>query len=315
MKFIFVLFSAVILQGASGAKIPVLIVDGINNHDWQAGTNSVRQFLTATGRFTVDVSTSPPRNAAQEEWDHWRPAFGQYKAVIVNFNGGHLADGLRWPAPVEEAFEKYVRGGGGIVFLHAANNAFLNWKAYNEMIGLGWRDRNFGPGLAVGDDGKVITIPQGTGLDPGHGPRHDFQIHVFNHTHPITRGMPSVWMHPSEQLTHGQHGPAEGITILTYAKSEISGRNEPMDWVRTYGKGRIYTTMLGHTWANEQNPDLDCAGFQTLFSRGVEWAGTGKVTIKIPADFPSADHVSVRAANAKPQKARTPRAPDTPHFP
>ncbi len=106
--------------------------------------------------------------------------------------------------------------------------------------------------------------------------------------------MPPVWMHPSEQLTHGQHGPAEGLTILTYAKSEISGQNEPMDWVRSYGKGRVYTTMLGHAWTNEPNPDLDCAGFQTLFSRGVEWAGTGKVTIAIPADFPTESKLSIR---------------------
>jgi len=41
--------------------------------------------------------------------------------------------------------------------------------------------------------------------------------------------------------------------------------------------GRIYTTMLGHTWRGEDNPNLRCVGFQTLFARGVEWAATGKV--------------------------------------
>lgn len=282
------------MSAAEPPKIRVLIVDGINNHDWQAATRMVRAFLIASGRFTVDVSTSPPRDAPKEAWSAWRPAFAQYQAVIVNFNGGEKPDGIRWPAPVEQAFEQYVRGGGGAVMLHAANNAFLNWKAYNEMIGLGWRDRSFGPGLAVSDDGKVERIPQGTGLNPGHGPRHDFAMHVLDHDHPITKGMPSVWMHPSEQLTHGQHGPAEGLTILTYAKSEISGLNEPMDWVRDYGKGRVYTTMLGHTWANEPSPNLECAGFQTLFARGVEWAATGTVTIPIPADFPTATRMSIR---------------------
>jgi type 1 glutamine amidotransferase len=294
IRLIVPLLLALALPGSAAPKIRVLIVDGINNHDWQTATKSVRQFLSATGKFTVDVSTSPPTNGSKEDWGQWRPAFAQYKAVIINFNGGHTPTGIRWPAPVEKAFEKYVISGGGVVFLHAANNAFLNWPAYNEMIGLGWRDRSFGPGLAVAADGKVIVIPKGTGLNPGHGPRHDFQVHVLNHAHPITRNMPSVWMHPSEQLTHGQHGPAEGLTILTYAKSEISGQNEPMDWVRNYSKGRIYTTMLGHTWAKEANPDMDCAGFQTLFSRGVEWAATGKVSIKIPSDFPTENKISIR---------------------
>ncbi len=129
---------------AGDKRISVLIVDGINNHDWRVTTKSVRGFLLATGRFTVDVSTTPPADGTQEAWDKWRPPFAKYQAVIVNFNGGHKPDGIRWPKPVEEAFEDYVRSGGGTIILHAANNAFLNWGAYNEMIGLGWRDPSFG---------------------------------------------------------------------------------------------------------------------------------------------------------------------------
>lgn len=298
-KLLCLLLLALAMRAADRPRIRVLIVDGVNNHDWAAATASVRGFLTATGLFKVDVSTSPPRGASSGDWKQWRPRFSRYQAMIVNFNGGYKADDLRWPEAVETSFESYVRDGGGVVFLHAANNAFRGWKAYNEMIGLGWRDRGFGPGLAVGSDGAVFVIPKGSGLDPGHGPRHDFAVHVLNHDHPITRDMPSVWMHPSEQLTHGQHGPAEGLTILTYAASEISHQNEPMDWVRSYGKGRIYTTMLGHTWVNEPNPDMDCAGFQTLFSRGVEWVATGRVTIPIPPGFPTATHVSIRKASGK----------------
>ncbi len=176
---------------------------------------------------------------------------------------------------MERSFERYIRQGGGLVVFHAANNAFRDWAAYNDMIGLGWRDRNFGPGLAVGDDGRIITIPKGTGLDPGHGPRHDFEVHVLDPNHPITRGLPRVWLQPSEQLTHGQHGPAQGLTILTYAKSEISHQNEPLDWVRNYGKGRVYTTLLGHTWQNEPNPNLQNPNFRKMFVQGVEWAATG----------------------------------------
>jgi type 1 glutamine amidotransferase len=84
-------------------------------------------------------------------------------------------------------------------------------------------------------------------------------------------------------LTHGQHGPAEGLTVLTYAWSKDSRQNEPLDWVRRFGKGRVYTTMLGHTWRNEDNPNLRAPGFRALFARGVEWAATGRVTIPVPA--------------------------------
>lgn len=268
------------MGGAWGAdQIPVLIIDGVNNHDWQAATRGIQEILNETGRFPVEVSTSPAREAPADDWERWRPEFSKYRAVIVNFNGGHLKDGLRWPAAVERAFLEYVRAGGGVVIYHAANNAFLEWPEYNELIGLGWRDKSFGEGLIVSKDGKrVVRVPAGSGLNPGHGPRHDFEVRLFTRDHPMTQGLPEKWMHPSEQLTHGQHGPAKGLTVLTYAYSKDSRENEVLDWVSRYGKGRVYTTMLGHTWKNEENPNLQDPVFRLLLARGVEWVATGKVT-------------------------------------
>jgi type 1 glutamine amidotransferase len=274
MRFRLPALALAVALTAAGAdrKISAVIIDGVNNHDWAAGTRAIQSILEGTGRFTVEVSTFPKL-----------PEFSHYDVVINNFNGGHLTTGTRWPAAAEQALEAYVRSGGGLVVFHAANNAFLNWPAYNEMIGLGWRDKTFGKGLAVGREGQVVTIPVGEGLPPGHGPRHDFEVFTLTRDHPITRGIPAHWMHRSEQLTHGQHGPAEGLTILSYAFSEVSRQGEPMDWVRQYGKGRVYTTMLGHTWKDEPNPNLDDVPFQTLLARGAEWAATGAVTL--PADL------------------------------
>lgn len=278
---------------ATAPKIRMLIVDGINNDDWKTATHGINEILTNTGLFTVDVSTTPSREAPASAWDSWRPAFGRYDVVVNNFNGGDSAKGVQWPAEVEAAMESFVRGGGGLVIYHAANNAFLPWKAYNEMIGLGWRQPSFGPSIRIADDDSVVVIPQGTGNPPNHPKMFDFQIHVRNTHHPITLGMPPVWMHPYEQLTHGQHGPAEDLTILTYAHSPVTNQNEPMDWVRDYAHGRVYTTMLGHTWAGDPCPNLDCVGFHTLLARGVQWAATGHVSIPIPSDFPGANTVSL----------------------
>jgi uncharacterized protein len=298
-----VFFCAILLVSSyagENQKIRVLIIDGQNNHDWQPTTAWLSQFLRASNRCTVTVSTTPPKEAPATAWEAWHPRFTDFDVVLSNFNGGHLANGTRWPHAVEVDFENYVRNGGGFVSFHAANNAFLGWPAYNDMIGLLWRAPTFGPGIVIDEKQKAVVVPTGQGVTPGHPRRLDFQIVTLNNEHPITRGFPPRWLHPSEQLTHGQHGPeavvrSGDLTILTYAWSEPLHEGEPMDWVHTYGKGRVYVTMLGHTWKNEPSPNLRCAGFQTLLLRGVEWAATGRVTVPIPTDFPTADQISQRA--------------------
>jgi type 1 glutamine amidotransferase len=117
--------------------------------------------------------------------------------------------------------------------------------------------------------------------------------------HPITQGMPSEWMHAIDELYHGQRGPADHMTILASAYSATdkggTGTNEPMIWVIPYGKGRVFTTVLGHVMGDD-DAAIRCNGFKTVLLRGTEWAATGDVTIPIPADFPTPDHVRVSEA-------------------
>jgi hypothetical protein len=266
----------------------------MNNHDWPRATRILTSILEDSERFAVDVSTSPAANAPREEWDRWRPEFAKYDAVLSNFNGGHRSSSLHWPLEVEKALEAYVSGGGGLVIYHSANNSFPNWPAYNEMIGLGWRNKDFGPGLIVSPAEKIVVVPRGEGRNPGHGPEHDFQVTVLDTNHPITKGLPKKWMHPQEQLTHGQHGPAKTLSVLTYAYSRDTGDNEVMDWVTSYGKGRVYVTMLGHLWRRKPDTAMRCIGFQTLLIRGCEWAATGKVTCPVSEDFPTATELKLR---------------------
>ena len=131
------------------SKIKLLIIDGMNNHNWKDTTARIIAILQPSGLFDITVSTSPSREATAEKWSKWHPDFSSYEVILNNFNGGHSNNGKRWPDAVEKAFERYVSEGGGVVNFHAANNAFLNWEAYNEMIGLGWRNPSFGRGVIV----------------------------------------------------------------------------------------------------------------------------------------------------------------------
>jgi uncharacterized protein len=301
MRLVIASLAFIVLLQASNAlaqttqPLRVLIVDGMNNHDWPRATKIVRQILESSGRFKVDVSTTPPTSQPADVWNDWHPDFARYDVILSNFNGGHVpGKGVHWSAEVQQSLERYIAKGGGLVIYHAANNSFPDWPAYNEMIGLGWRSPAFGPSVIIDSHEKIVTIPKGDGLKPGHGPEHDFIVTVLDQQHPITRGMPKLWLHPHDQLTHGQHGPAQNMTVLTCAYSKDTKHNEPMDWVVPYGKGRVYTTMLGHLWKDKTDIAMRCAGFQTLLLRGTEWAATGEVTIAIPTDFPTTEKTSTR---------------------
>ncbi len=266
-------------------KLKLLIIDGQNNHNWKAMTPPMRASLEATGRFQVDVATTPDKNAPKDAWDSFRPDFTKYDAVLSNYNG------QAWPDRVQRALEEYVKAGGGLVVVHAANNAFEGWPEWNKMIGLGWRGNNFGERVYY-EKGELHHAAKGEGPGAGHGPQHAYEITVIDKGHPVTHGMPSEWLHARDELYHGQRGPVGPMQVLAVAYSDKAkggtGVSEPMIWVIPYGKGRVFTTVLGHV-GGADDPAIKCVGFQTVVARGAEWAATGKVTLPIPANFPTAE--------------------------
>lgn len=311
-------------MASAADKIKVLIVDGQNNHQWAATTPMLKRILEDTGRFAVDVSTSPaakpnaPKMAREAtpaqrtahednlkkfaaaeaehktkspaQWAQWRPKFSNYAAVVSNYNGES------WPAEVRDAFSAYVRNGGGFVSYHAANNSFPEWPDYNAMIGLGgWGGRNekSGPYLRLREGAWTRDLTAGPG--GGHGAQHEFLVETRELSHPILRGLPARWMHAKDELYHGLRGPAENVTVLASALSDRTKEHEPMLLVIPFGKGRVFHTALGHA-ADAVNG----LGFQVTFARGTEWAATGKVTLPPPkAGELGSERAAMRAVPAR----------------
>ena len=267
-----------------------LVVTGQSNssHDWTKLSPALKTILEQTGLFAVDVATSPSKG---QDMSSYTPDFDAYDVVVLDY------DGNEWAQQTKDNFVEYVKNGGGVVVIHAADNSFPKWKEYNEMIGLGgWggRDLRAGPMVRY-RDGKVV-LDFSPGRAGSHGPSVPYQV-VNRVDHPITNGLPQKWMHAKDELYSKLRGPAKNLTVLSTAYADPAfkgtGENEPVLFTINYGKGRVFHDVMGHVNGNFIS-SVECVGFITTFQRGAEWAATGEVTQQVPVDFPTVDKVMSR---------------------
>lgn len=228
--------------------IPVLLVSGANNHNWEWTTPQLERVLEESGRFEVTVTTTPGVDLADAE------KLAGYAVILLDYNGP------RWGDAAEASFLAAVRSGTGVAIVHGANNPFSGWTEWETLCGDLWR--------------------KGT----GHGNFHAFDVTIANRDHPVTATLPDLKAHPDELYHNLWRAPGANHVTLASAMSSIESRGtgelEPMILVGSYGEGRVFHTPLGHVWRGDENSrasHLD-PQFQNLILRGTEWAATGAVS-------------------------------------
>jgi hypothetical protein len=265
----------------SGASVRALLIDG---PEWQPQTAAIKAVVEASDILHVDLLTTPAKGSAFE------PAFDRYKVIVLNYGGD------AWPLATLVALDKYLQGGGGLVVLSAADAAFPAWTEYNLMMGVSGapnRDQSAGP-IWFYHEGNM-AFDGDTHGPAGKTPHPDqpFAVTIRNTEHPITKGVPLVWMHAADSLVGDLRGPGKNMVLLGSAHSDLerggTGRDEPVLLAISYGKGRVFHTLLGRSAEG-----MTCVGFQTMLGRGAEWAATGKVTARLPSDFPAEGKASTR---------------------
>lgn len=279
-------------DGSDTYKIMLLTGQSSIYHDWKKSSRIIEQILDETGLFDVDVVTTP---GAGESMAGFAPAWSGYDAIVMDY------DGDPWPEATNRSFSDYLSAGGGLVLVHAADNAFPDWPAFQVMAGVGgWRgrDESAGPMLRWRDGSQVLDTGPGTATHP---PQHDFSVVTRSPEHPIMQGLPAVWMQAHDELYSRLRGPANNVTILATARADpplqnATGENEPMLMAITYGEGRVFHTTLGHVGPRDELPvaTMSSVGFIVTLQRGTEWAASGKVTQPVPDDFPGPNAVSLR---------------------
>ena len=255
-------FQSQVFAQTAPEKIQALIITGQNGHDWRTVSPLLRKALEATGRFEVRI-TEEFRGAGPE-------TLAPYQVVILNyFDLRNPA--MRWGDRADNALLDFVRNGRGVVIYHFSVAAFDGWQEYEKMCGGNWRPN------------------QGH-----HSAAHDFDVDIVDQEHPITKGFKTKLPQTHDELYANLRWQPEGsFHLLATAYDDHSlyggkssqpipgpGINQPMLWTVQYGQGRVFATVLGHDGPAVQTPT-----FVATFTRGTEWAATGKVTIPIPPEL------------------------------
>lgn len=246
------------------AKIAALIITGQHGHDWRGTTPVLRKILEDTGRFDVRV-TEEFRGGGPE-------TLAPYDLLVLNYYERRRPE-LRWGEKTNEALLNFVRSGKGLLIYHFALAAFEGWTEFEKLSGGNWRPNN-----------------------GHHSARHDFILDVKDPEHPITKGLKSSIPQPNDELYANLKWQPDGsYHVLATAWDDHAlyqasrtdakapqpipgpGLHQPMLWTVNYGKGRVFVTALGHDVAAIETPT-----FITTFSRGAEWAATGKITVLGP---------------------------------
>ena len=186
--------AAALAEDGDAPKDRALLLTGVNNHDWKATTPYLKKTLEQGGYFAVDVDEDPavPSLADPEK-------LKGYKILVLNFNTNK-----RWSADREANFLNFIKGGGGLVVVHAADNAFDGWDEYDKLVGGTWRSRG-------------SSFPDRGTFHPAYG---SFEVKVVDADHPITKGIDPAFTTRDEKYSNLRLQP--NIRILRRPRSRGS---------------------------------------------------------------------------------------------
>ncbi|MBA7609743.1 hypothetical protein ES703_16937 [subsurface metagenome] len=203
--------------------------EGFKHSSIPYATRAIELMGQKTGAYEVvvskDMSSFSPENLAQ------------FDAVFFNNNTQ-----LKFEDPVlRQSLLDFVKGGKGVVGIHAATDNFYNWPEAAEMMG-GLFD-----GHPWNSDGTwAVKID-----DPDHPLTAAFQGEGFKINDEIYR---TKAPYSRENLRVLLSLDMADTTNLNAKDVRPSDKDVAISWVRSYGQGRVFYCSLGHNHHLFWNP-------------------------------------------------------------
>ncbi|MCL4217319.1 MAG: ThuA domain-containing protein [Candidatus Hydrogenedentes bacterium] len=158
-----------------------------------------------------------------------KDAISRFDAVVVYTQGGELT------AAQEKGMLDYVRAGGSFIGLHGAAASWTTNANYIDMLG---------------------------GIFKEHGPVTEFPVAITDHDSVITRRLPGFRV--TDELYILDKFDADKVQVL--ATAMWKGKQRPIAYTKSYGKGKVFYLALGHDERAFEHPL-----FQKMVVRGLDW--------------------------------------------
>ncbi len=129
-----------------------------------------------------------------------------------------------------EAFQAFVRRGGGVVAIHGASGGHPNWPWYRQMLGAFFERHPPGE-----QDGRVTIVSP---------------------DHPATRGLPTTFVRHDEWYYFIDYDPTVRV-LATWDPASIGEPDvnpNPISWVHEFEGGRVFYTGMGHFAEHYREP-------------------------------------------------------------
>lgn len=225
-----------------GKPIRGMILTGHHHpgHPWQETTPVIKEALEMDDRIQVDVSTNIEDLASLN--------LKKYDFLVLNYCNWEKPEGLSDDS--KKAFVKYLSKGGGLLIIHFANGAWhyslpgaeaSDWPEFRKICRRMWDHQG----------------------NSAHDAYDTFRVNITTAPHLITEGINPF--ETIDELYYNQSGD-EPIEPLLTAHSKNTGKDEPLAWIYTYGKGKIFQTLLGHDAASFNAPE-----YKEILQRAALW--------------------------------------------
>ncbi|MDA0184583.1 ThuA domain-containing protein [Solirubrobacter phytolaccae] len=185
---------------------------GYRHDSIPAGVRAIQR-LGQSHRFTVDTTSSTSRFTTK--------GLARYDAVIfLSATGTPVARRAQ-----QRAFERYIRGGGGYLGVHAASDTRGKWAWYEGLVGA--RFTRHAPGTARAT------------------------VRVEDRESAATKDLPAEWTRTDEWYEFDRNPRGRVRVLATVDESTYRGgtmgADHPIAWCHRYDGGRSVYTAMGHT--------------------------------------------------------------------